>query len=139
MKTIRLTENWQDRDSGQGSVSNPSHHSNNNSTSHVHGAGLLPSSSSIGNLNRNGGVATASQSTAAVVLASAASVNNVTVNQVVVHQSTGMQPAPMQHENGVVEPQQPYCNRKPIDIFTRQSITLGRAICLACSRSRVHC
>ncbi|KZS12306.1 thyrotropin-releasing hormone receptor [Daphnia magna] len=87
MKTIRMTEHWQERDSGQGSVSNPSHHSNNNSNGNLHAqqlANSVPveaastSVSSPGHLERS----TAN----AAVAGGCASVNKVTVNQVAIHQ-----------------------------------------------------
>lgn len=82
-----MTEHWQERDSGQGSVSNPSHHSNNNSNGNLHAqqlANSVPveaastSVSSPGHLERS----TAN----AAVAGGCASVNKVTVNQVAIHQ-----------------------------------------------------
>jgi hypothetical protein len=90
MKTIRMTEHWQERDSGQGSVSNPSHHSNNNSNGNLHAqqlSNLIPeaASTSFGSqLDR-------SAANAAVVLSGAASVNKVTVNQAAIHQQQPIQ------------------------------------------------
>ena len=100
MKTIRLTEHWQERDSGQGSVSNPSHHSNNNSTSNLHAqqiSNMMPASTSVSNIDR------AATAAAANSVAGASAV--VAVNQVVaVHQ----QQTPQSHDTG----HEHMCNRK---------------------------
>ena len=109
MKTIRLTEHWAERDSGQGSVSNPSHQSNNNSTSNLHAqqlSNMMPASTSVSNSNLDRTAASAA--TAAIVLAGGcASVNNVTVNQVAIHQQQTPQIA-QHHESGHDQ----FCNRK---------------------------
>lgn len=103
MKTIRLTEHWQERDSGQGSVSNPSqHHSNNNSTSNLHAQQIthvMPVSTSVSNVDRVG--VSAPNATLAVVPI------NVTVNQSGVHQ----QQQATHHETG----HDHYNNRKGFD------------------------
>lgn len=106
MKTIRLTEHWQERDSGQGSVSNPSHHSNNNSTSNLHAqqiGNMMPVSTSVSNMERTA----ANPANAAIVLAGGClpAVNNITVNQVAIHQQ---QPQSQHHESG----HDHLCNRK---------------------------
>ncbi len=90
MKTIRMAEHWQERDSGQGSVSNPSHHSNNNSNGNLHAQQLgnlipEPASTSVGSpIDRS---STNAAINAAVVLSGGcASVNKVTANQAAIHQ-----------------------------------------------------
>ena len=105
MKTIRMTEHWQERDSGQGSVSNPSHHSNNNSNGNLHAqqlSNLIPeaASTSVGSqLDR-------SAANAAVVLSGAcASVNKVTVNQAAIHQQQQIQHQEPSHDGQI-------CTRK---------------------------
>lgn len=110
MKTIRLTEHWQERDSGQGSVSNPSHHSNNNSTSNLHAqqiSNMMPVSTSVTNVERAGANAS---NVAAVVVGGCPSVNNITVNQVAIHQQ---QSTNQHHEPG----HDHLCNRKLTELI----------------------
>lgn len=112
MKTIRMAEHWQERDSGQGSVSNPSHHSNNNSNGNLHAQQLgnlipEPASTSVGSpIDRS---STNAVINAAVVLSGGcASVNKVTANQAAsIHQ----QPIQLQNEPNSHDGQ--ICTRKP--------------------------
>nr|CAH0111904.1 unnamed protein product [Daphnia galeata] len=122
MKTIRMTEHWQERDSGQGSVSNPSHHSNNNSNGNLHAqqlSNLIPeaASTSVGSqLDR-------SAANAAVVLSGAcASVNKVTVNQAAIHQQQPIQHQEPSHD-GQICTQEKLQYRNILSIRIQYSIT----------------
>ena len=108
MKTLRTTEQWHERDSGQGSVSNQSHHSNNNSNGNLHAqqlSNLIPeaASTSVGSpIERS---TTNAAANAVVVLSSGcAPVNKVTVNQTAIHQQ------PIQHQEPSHDAQ--ICTRK---------------------------
>jgi hypothetical protein len=111
MKTIRMAEHWQERDSGQGSVSNPSHHSNNNSNGNLHAQQLgnlipEPASTSVGSpIDRS---STNAVINAAVVLSGGcASVNKVTANQAAsIHQQPIQLHEPNSHDGQI-------CTRKP--------------------------
>jgi len=111
MKTIRMVEHWQERDSGQGSVSNPSHHSNNNSNGNLHAQQLgniipEPASTSVGSpIDRS--TANAVINAAVVLNGGCASVNKVTANQVTIHQQP-LQLHEPSHDGQI-------CTRKPAE------------------------
>lgn len=94
MKTIRMTEHWQERDSGQGSVSNPSHHSNNNSNGNLHAqqaGNSIPVEVASTSVGSPGHLERLTANAAVVLAGGCASVNKVTVNQVAIHQQAAQE------------------------------------------------